>query len=96
MGEVTAKLIAMGGGSVRFTYHLGVNDAMKIVNDVSSFGGDIKCFEYNTLNVNTTIIRASLSNWSPTHLYYFATPSIIPSENGIFFILQASMLMKFH
>jgi len=83
LGEITSKLIAMGGGSVRFTYHLGVNDAMKIVRNVSSFGGDIDCFEYNTLNANKTKIRVSLNNWSPTHLYYFATPTIIPSENGI-------------
>jgi len=84
LGEITAKLIALGGGSVRFTYHQGKKDAQKIVNDVSSFGGDIDCLEYNVINNNNNTIIDSLNNWSPTHLYYFATPTIISGEYGRF------------
>jgi hypothetical protein len=83
LGEITAKLIALGAGSVRFTYHRGKIDAQNIVNDVSSFGGDIDCLEYNVIDNNNSIID-SLNNWSPTHLYYFATPTIISGVYGTF------------
>jgi hypothetical protein len=84
LGEVTAKLIALGGGSVKLTYHRGEEDANNIINDVMQHGGDIECFKYNVLDPDYDGFLNLMEAWEPTHLYYFATPSITGGDYGSF------------
>jgi hypothetical protein len=81
LGEVAAKLLAAGGADVKITYNLGADDARFIVDDIVSNGGIADCFHFNVLNPN---LDAIIKNWSPTHLYYFATPVISPGTKGKF------------
>ena len=57
LGEVTAKLLAAGSADVRLSYYQGEEDAIGIVDDISSNGGCAEYFQYKKIihkNVRTT------------------------------------------
>jgi hypothetical protein len=66
LGELTAKLIAAGGGKVTITYANGKADAERLATEIGC-----EILAYDALG-NT----AQLGLISPTHVYYFATPLI--------------------
>ena len=47
---------------------------------------------FDVLSHEKDYLSASLSNWAPTHLYYFATPFIFSGVKGIF---SASLFNRF-
>jgi len=73
LGEVTAKLLAAGGGQVTVTYHLGEADARRVAAEI---GG-------RAIALDCTAPPARLEV-APTHLYYFATPFIALGDPRIF------------
>lgn len=82
LGEVTAKLLAAAGASVLMTFHQGQEDAERLREEIRSGGGCAETLSFNILDPEKTpqeIIRA----FSPTHVYYFATP-FIESNSGAF------------
>jgi len=81
LGEVTAKIIAAGGGHVRLTYHRGADDADRVVRELSTLSGDIACFPLDVTQNAAAALRSALGDWRPTHLYYFATPHVGRTEN---------------
>ena len=82
LGEVSAKLLAMGGANVRLSYHVGADDAAAVVEDIRAAGGVAAAFAYDALDPVASLPGAS--NWRPTDLYYFATASIGLNEVGQF------------
>jgi len=84
LGEVTAKLLAAGSADVRLSYYQGEEDAIGIVDDISSNGGCAEYFQYNVLSSDEGGIKKVLQDWQPTHLYYFATPFIFSGSKGRF------------
>jgi hypothetical protein len=84
LGEVTAKLLAAGSADIKLSYNKGEDDAKKIVNDINANGGTADYFQYDVLNKNNNSIKEVLNGWSPTHLYFFATPFIFSGIKGIF------------
>jgi len=84
LGEVTAKLLSGGGADVKITYHQGKEDARRIVDDIVSGGGIADSFYFDVLNPKIDPHDISISDWIPTHLYYFATPFIFSGLKGIF------------
>lgn len=84
LGEVVAKLLAGGGGDVKITYHQGKEDAMRVVDDIVSNGGVADCCQYDVLNSEKNFRNILMSDWVPTHLYYFATPFISSGIKGAF------------
>lgn len=84
LGEVTAKLLGMGGAQVKITYLQGKADACRIVDEIVSAGGRAECFHLDVLDLENGLSDALLSDWSPTHLYYFATPFISSGTKGKF------------
>jgi NAD(P)-dependent dehydrogenase (short-subunit alcohol dehydrogenase family) len=74
LGEVTAKLIASGGGHVIVTYARGRSDAEAVAADINDWGGHCETAAYDVLQ-DAAVQMARLSR-VPTHLYYFATPTI--------------------
>ena len=84
LGEVAAKLLAAGGAEVKITYHQGREDARRIVDDIVLNGGVADSFHYDVLNPEIDSLNISVNDWAPTHLYYFATPFIVPGAKGIF------------
>lgn len=76
LGEVTAKLLAAGGAKTKITYHLGEDDARRVVDEIVSNGGEANCFQFDILSRKENPLHLLLNGWIPSHLYYFATPFI--------------------
>ena len=74
LGEVTAKLVASGGGRVIVTYARGQADAAAVAADINDWGGRCETAFYDVLQDATAQV-ARLPR-APTHVYYFATPTI--------------------
>jgi len=75
LGEITAKIIAAGGGDVWITYHAGREDAERVTQEIRSAG-----FKCNYLRFDATAPEELVGQfeiaWKPNQLYYFATPPI--------------------
>jgi hypothetical protein len=84
LGEVTAKLLCTGGAQVKITYFQGEADACRIVDEIASAGGRADCLHLDVLNLDHGLPDALFGDWSPTHLYYFATPFISSGTKGKF------------
>jgi len=82
IGETTAKLVAAGGGRVMLTYRHGRADAEAVARDIRSCGGDCQIVAYDAQQS----AAAQLANlpYAPTHVYYFATPTIYKRKAGLF------------
>lgn len=84
LGEVAAKLLCAGGANVIITYYQGKEDARRIVDEIVANGGAADLFHSDVLNPKRDLLDSSVSNWCPTHLYYFATPFISQGVKGSF------------
>jgi len=71
LGEVTAKLLAMGGADVTITYHRGEADAEAVAAEINAAGGRCRVTQFDSNHPAPIALPQSL-----THLYYFATPHI--------------------
>ena len=80
LGEVTAKLLAAGGADVKLTYHQGADDALRVATEITSAGGTAGCLQLNVLDQTWTLG----DSWTPTHLYFFASPLIATGRPGTF------------
>lgn len=79
LGEVAAKLLALGGAAVYITYHRGKSDAAAIVADIQASGGTCEAAAFDCQNPQPLPLPHP-----PTHLYYFATPHITSDKNVAF------------
>jgi hypothetical protein len=82
LGELTAKLLASGGGHVIVTWQSGRDDAERVAQEIRSAGGTCETLAYDARKPATDQL-ASLAN-TPTHAYYFATPAIFRPQAEIF------------
>ena len=82
LGELTAKIIAAGGGKVVITYASGADDAEEVAREIRAAGNSCEIINYD-VHAATTQQIAGLGV-IPTHLYYFATPAIFRRKNGLF------------
>ena len=76
LGEVVAKLLAAGGASIVVTYFHGERDAGKLVEEIASHGGEAASLRWNVLDEPPDLGSALESGWTPTHMYYLASPHI--------------------
>jgi acyl dehydratase len=79
LGEVAAKLLALGGADVTITYHLGRKDAEAIAAEVAAAGGKCAVAQFDC-NRPAPIAFAQ----PPQYLYYFATPHIASGKTIVF------------
>ena len=82
LGEVTSKLLAAGGASVVLTWRHGREDAEAVVRDIIAGGAPASSASWDVLDPGDASTLPS--GWSPTHLYYFATPLIATGLPGSF------------
>ena len=82
LGEVTAKLLALGGARVAITYRIGGSEADVVVREMHDAGGVCRAFAYDA----TKEAEPQLSELDdpPTHTYYFATPAIFRAQSSMF------------
>jgi len=90
LGELTAKIIAAGGGVPTITYAIGRTDAEKVQALIETWGGKAELLQYDVRAEAATQI-AALSE-PPTHLFYFATSLIYRPKQGV---LAGPMLAEF-
>lgn len=82
LGEIAAKLITAGGGDVIVTYHRGVNDAARVVEEIRANGGPARALPLDVRAPEDLI--GALAGWTPTDLHYFASPRIDFGRPGTF------------
>jgi hypothetical protein len=82
LGELTARLLALGGADVIVTYATGLTDAEALADSVRSWGGRCGVVKYNFHSPAAEQVTALPGQ--PTHLYYFATPLIFRRKAKLF------------
>lgn len=74
LGELTAKLTALGGADVTITYACGVIEAQAIATEIVAAGGRCRAV---AMDIQASLVaQLALLGGSFTHCYYFATPPI--------------------
>jgi NAD(P)-dependent dehydrogenase (short-subunit alcohol dehydrogenase family) len=81
LGELTAKLVAAGGGRVIITYASGKDDADRLAAEINNWGGQCEVLAYDVRQAADGQLEA-LKN-PPNQLYYFATPTIFRRKSGL-------------
>src|SRR5438552_11182329 len=89
LGEITAKIIAAGGGDVWITYYSGREDAQRVTEEIRSAGFKCSCLRFDATAPEDLAGQFEIA-WRPNQLYYFATPPI-SLETGDWFSPE-----KFH
>jgi NAD(P)-dependent dehydrogenase (short-subunit alcohol dehydrogenase family) len=82
LGELTAKLIATGGGRVLVTWQTGKDDAERVAQEIQFAGGMCETLAYDARKPAAE--QLALLADAPTHAYYFATPAIFRSQSEMF------------
>lgn len=94
LGELTAKLIAAGGGRVCITYAHGRADAERVAAEIGAAGGRCTVLPYD-IHAAATPQLAGL-NEVPNQLYYFATPGIFRPRSGLFSSARFAEFSRFY
>ena len=71
LGEVMAKIVAAGGGAVCVTFRRGKADAERVCAELRGIGCEARALQFDAVADELPELP-----WTPTHLYYFATPQI--------------------
>lgn len=74
LGELTAKLIALGGGHAAITYVVGKQDAESVAAEIQAFGGSASVHPYDVRQ--DAALQLDAMGIPFTHAYYFATSMI--------------------
>jgi hypothetical protein len=77
LGEVTAKIIAAGGGLPLLTYHRGADDATRLAAEMRALGADVEVMAWDVASADAAAENLKHSGRQPTHVYYFASPRIM-------------------
>lgn len=94
LGELTAKLIAAGGGKVTVTYASGRKDAETVASEIRGAGLDCTAVAYDVRH--SAEAQLSAAPFVPTHLYYFATPPIFRRKGGLFDVTRFDEFNRFY
>jgi MaoC dehydratase-like protein len=82
LGELTAKLIACGGGHVTVSYRVGDADARRVQSEIVNHGGHCDILQFDVLRSGTE--QLGRLNCSPSQIYYMATPPIFGRATTVF------------
>ena len=82
LGELTAKLLAMGGAELCVTYFMGDSDAQRVVGAIEAAGGSCTALRYDAARPAAAQLEAL--PFEPTHIYYFATRQIANRRQAMF------------
>lgn len=82
LGELTAKMIAAGGGSVVITYAVGSQEAHTVCEEIRAWGGRCETMQYDVRRGAAEQLDGLAR--MPSHLFYFATNVIFTRADGVF------------
>jgi len=81
LGELTAKIIASGGGEVDITYSLGKLDADDVKREINELGnGFCEVHRINFHEDYKKVLSELVQQVRPSHIYYFSSPRIRGSK----------------
>ena len=83
LGEFVAKLMAAGDANICITYHRGADEAAAIAREIEASGKQATALRYDARTPENASLEA-LRDWRPTHLFFFATPTIYHAERTAF------------
>jgi hypothetical protein len=84
LGEITAKIIAAGGGHVIISYIHGEKDALRIAQEINGAGGSCDVVQCDIRAPHKAIETIAKRKVTVTHVYYFASPKIFLPKTGLF------------
>ncbi len=79
LGATASMLVAAGGGDVRLTYRIGVDDAELLA---ASIGAGARRLDVTDPGPGMAAILTD--GWHPTHVAYFASPPIFDGAGGAY------------
>lgn len=80
LGEVTARIVAAGGGRVLVTYYRGCDDAEALAEECRRVAGAGESLAFDSADPEPALAALHASGVTPTHIYYFASPKIFVSK----------------
>ena len=83
LGELSAKIVAAGGGQTILTYATGRAEADRVADEIRTHGGQAATIAYDVTKPAASQLE-KLNHFSPTHVYYFATPQMFRQKAAIF------------
>ena len=84
LGELVAKLLALGGGEVVLTFHAGREDAQRVIEDIAACGGRARLAAFDAAQARRDYERIVAANGRRSHVYYFAAPRIGRAKSKLF------------
>jgi hypothetical protein len=84
LGELTAKIVAAGGGHSVITYHQGNDDAERVKEEIIGWGGQCSVIQLDAEHPEAAIKNLNNMSLIPTHVYYFASPRIAMNKGDDF------------
>ena len=94
LGELFAKIVAVGGGHVTVTYSVGEADARRVQAEIIAYGGLCDVIHYDVRTNAREQISELLS--CPTQVYYLATPVIFRRKGVIFSAQRFQEFLTFY
>jgi hypothetical protein len=76
IGEVFAKVLALGGAEVLVSYCQAEEKARRIIDDISSCSGNASMIRYDVTSQADFDFAETIAQKKISHLYYMATPPI--------------------
>lgn len=93
LGELTAKIIAAGGGEAVISYFQGAADAERVASEITAGGGRCEIVRLDVRRPAGALRRLFSGKRAPGSLYFFATPKISGQRRGFF---EHGMLAEFN
>jgi len=94
LGELTAKLIAAGGGTANITYALGKVEAEDVASQIRASGGYAHTLAYDVRKAPGPQLEALAAR--PTHLFYFATNTIYKPKLAVLSAYALADFIQFY
>jgi hypothetical protein len=94
LGELSAKLLALGGARVIISYFQGREEAEKVVEEISKAGGSAICIALDVLQP----LKPQLEKFTtrPTSIYFFATSRISGRVSPVFSAEQFNLFNRLY
>jgi acyl dehydratase len=81
LGELAAKCVLAGGGSVVVSYASGQDDALRVCAEAAEHGRSCWAVKIDVLNMATNPLPPEFASGFFTHVYYFASPRIVKTSS---------------
>jgi hypothetical protein len=82
LGEITAKIVAAGGGVPTITYSVGRADVDEVAAEIAAAGRECDVIHYDALLPAGP--QLSILRQAPSSFYYFATPPIFRRKTALY------------